>query len=103
MDVDRRYFNDRGGDFGYATINLFPGYQKLGGYQALDFVRFRHTDSDFFRAGGSSLTAVKLIARAEETFGEDSLPPEDLFDKSGIREIAESIVRNRQQVDAPQA
>ena len=45
MDVDRRYFNDRGGDFGYATINLFPGYQKLGGYQALDFVRYRHTDS----------------------------------------------------------
>ncbi|MFJ5985339.1 acyl carrier protein [Lentzea sp. NPDC092896] len=60
-------------------------------------------DSDFFRAGGSSLTAVKLIARAEETFGEDSLPPEDLFGNSGIREIAESIVRNRQQVDAPQA
>ncbi len=59
-------------------------------------------DSDFFRAGGSSLTAVKLIARAEETFGEDSLPPEDLFGNSGIREIAESIVRNRQQVDAPQ-
>ena len=49
MDVDRRYFNDRGGDFGYATINLFPGYQKLGGYQALDYVRYRHTDSDLYR------------------------------------------------------
>lgn len=56
--------------------------------------------SDFFRAGGSSLTAVKLIARAEESFGEDSLPPDDLFSNSSIREIAASIARNRQQVDA---
>ena len=34
---------------GYSTINLQPGYQKLNGYQALDFVRFRHTDSDLYR------------------------------------------------------
>src|SRR6185295_4266451 len=45
MDVDRRYLNTHSGPSGYATINLQPGYQKLGGYQALDFVRFRHTDS----------------------------------------------------------
>ena len=49
MDVDRRYYNDRGGPSGYATINLQPGYQKLTGYKALDFVRYRHTDSDLFR------------------------------------------------------
>ena len=55
IDVDRRYFNNRGGDFGYAAINLFPGYQKLGGYQALDFVRFRHTDSDLYRVARQQL------------------------------------------------
>ena len=55
IDVDRRYFNDRGGDFGYAAINLFPGYQKLGGYQALDFVRYRHTDSDLYRVARQQL------------------------------------------------
>ena len=55
LDVDRRYFNDRGGDFGYATINLFPGYQKLGGYQALDFVRYRHTDNDLYRVARQQL------------------------------------------------
>ena len=55
LDVDRRYFNDRGGDFGFATINLFPGYQKLGGYQALDFVRYRHTDSDLYRVARQQL------------------------------------------------
>ena len=34
----------------YANIDLQPGYQHLTGKQALDFVRFRHTDSDLFRA-----------------------------------------------------
>jgi LCP family protein required for cell wall assembly len=47
MDVDRRYYNPHG--TGYATINLQPGYQRLTGGAALDFVRFRHTDSDLYR------------------------------------------------------
>ena len=50
VDVDRRYFNDRGGPGGYATINLKPGYQKLCGSDSLDYVRYRHTDDDFVRA-----------------------------------------------------
>src|SRR5205085_2968540 len=49
LDVDRRYFNNHTGPFGYAAINLQAGYQKLNGKQALDFVRYRHTDSDLFR------------------------------------------------------
>ena len=52
IDVDRRYFNDNAGlspTFGYAKINLQPGYQKLTGGSALDYVRYRHTDSDLFR------------------------------------------------------
>ena len=43
--------------YGYATINLFPGYQRLGGYQALDFVRFRHTDTDLSASPASSVRA----------------------------------------------
>jgi LCP family protein required for cell wall assembly len=52
IDVDRRYFNNNAGlspTFGYATINLQPGYQRLTGGSALDYVRYRHTDSDLFR------------------------------------------------------
>src|SRR3954471_23710883 len=52
IDVDRRYFNDNAGlspTFGYAKINLQPGYQKLTGGSALDYLRYRHTDSDLFR------------------------------------------------------
>lgn len=50
IDVDRRYFNDnsQSGDH-YEPIDLMPGYQLLNGDDALDFVRFRHTDSDFAR------------------------------------------------------
>ena len=36
IDVDRRYFNDNTGPYGYAAIDLEPGYQKLNGAQALD-------------------------------------------------------------------
>ena len=50
VDIDRRYFNDRGGPSGYATIDLKPGYQKLCGSDSLDYVRYRHTDDDFVRA-----------------------------------------------------
>ena len=51
MDVDRRYYNKNTGSYydNYANINLQPGYQRLTGQQALDFVRFRHTDSDLYR------------------------------------------------------
>jgi LCP family protein required for cell wall assembly len=51
MDVDRRYYNKNTGSYldNYANINLQPGYQRLSGQQALDFVRFRHTDSDLYR------------------------------------------------------
>jgi len=51
LDVDRRYYNKNIGtaETDYANINLQPGYQHLTGKQALDFVRFRHTDSDLYR------------------------------------------------------
>ncbi len=52
-DVDRRYFNDNsqaGPGEDYATINLKPGYQRLCGQDALDYVRFRHADTDIVRS-----------------------------------------------------
>ncbi len=49
MDVDRRYLNTHTGPYGYAAIDLQPGYQRLNGSDALDFVRYRHTDDDIHR------------------------------------------------------
>ncbi len=53
-DIDRNYFNDNnppaGGGEPYAVIAIKPGYQRLCGSRALDYVRFRHLDTDIVRA-----------------------------------------------------
>lgn len=52
VDVDQRYFNDNSDAYygeEYEPIDIYPGYQKLSGKDALAYVRYRHTDSDFMR------------------------------------------------------
>ena len=74
MDVDRRYYNNQGGPTGYAKINLQPGYQRLTGLKALDFVRFRHTDSDIYRTARQQLFVKALKDRIESSFSVTKLP-----------------------------
>jgi LCP family protein required for cell wall assembly len=50
VDIDRRYYNDNTGPERYATIDVKPGYQRLCGQDALDYVRFRHEDNDLVRS-----------------------------------------------------
>jgi LCP family protein required for cell wall assembly len=50
VDIDRDYFNDNSGGERFATIDVNPGYQKLKGQDALDYVRYRHGDNDLVRA-----------------------------------------------------
>ena len=49
VDIDRDYFNDNSGGENFATIDVNPGYQKLKGQDALDYVRYRHGDNDLVR------------------------------------------------------
>src|SRR5437879_3622049 len=51
VNVDHHYFNQNNGsaETNYSSIDLQPGYQKLCYQNALDYVRYRHTDSDFVR------------------------------------------------------
>ena len=52
-DVDRRYYHSNEGvppSEQYAEINVTPGYQMLCGKKALDYVRYRHTDTDIVRS-----------------------------------------------------
>src|SRR4051794_25598817 len=52
-DVDRRYYHSNTGlsaSEQYAEINVQPGYQLMCGNQALDYVRYRHTDTDIVRS-----------------------------------------------------
>jgi polyisoprenyl-teichoic acid--peptidoglycan teichoic acid transferase len=53
VDVDRRYYHSNVGvspSEQYAEINVKPGYQLMCGKQALDYVRYRHTDTDIVRS-----------------------------------------------------
>ena len=47
VDIDRRYFNDSAE---YSYIDVQPGYQRMCGREALQYVRFRHEDTDIVRA-----------------------------------------------------
>jgi polyisoprenyl-teichoic acid--peptidoglycan teichoic acid transferase len=49
VDIDRDYFNDNSGGDNFAAIDVNPGYQKLKGQNALDYVRYRHGDNDLVR------------------------------------------------------
>lgn len=72
-DIDRRYFNDNSGpEPNYATIDLKAGYQKLCGQDALDYVRFRHADSDLVRAARQHdfLRQAKQQISVGEIFGD---------------------------------
>ncbi|HEY1355919.1 MAG TPA: LCP family protein [Solirubrobacterales bacterium] len=54
IDVDRRYYHSNAGlpvSEQYSEINIKPGYQLLCGKKALQYVRYRHTDTDLVRAG----------------------------------------------------
>ncbi len=69
IDVDRRYYIPP--ETGTAEINIEAGYQRMCGYNALQYVRFRHFDNDLVRA-----------ARQQDFLREarQKLPPRKLID-----------------------
>jgi LCP family protein required for cell wall assembly len=69
IDVDKEYFNDNSG-FGenYATIDVPAGYQRLCGEDSLDYVRYRHGDSDLVR--GARQQEYLRQAKAQVGIGE---------------------------------
>jgi polyisoprenyl-teichoic acid--peptidoglycan teichoic acid transferase len=73
VDVDRHYYHSNVGlppSLQYAEINIQPGFQKLCGKDALEYVRYRHTDTDLVRS-----------ARQQDFLREarQQVPAEDLF------------------------
>jgi len=66
VDIDRRYFNDSA-DFAY--INIYPGYQKLCGEEALEYARFRHEDTDLVR----SARQQEVLREAKQQIGAGKL------------------------------
>jgi polyisoprenyl-teichoic acid--peptidoglycan teichoic acid transferase len=92
-DIDRRYFNDSAE---YSYIDVQPGYQRMCGRKALQYVRFRHEDTDivraarqqdFLRQAKQQITASKLFEqhdRLMKIFGRNTSTDKQLRSRSEI-------------------
>jgi polyisoprenyl-teichoic acid--peptidoglycan teichoic acid transferase len=81
-DVDRRYYHSNAGlppSEQYSEINVKPGYQLLCGKKALQYVRYRHTDTDLVR----SARQQDFISAARQRVSIQDL----VFDQSGLLDI----------------
>jgi polyisoprenyl-teichoic acid--peptidoglycan teichoic acid transferase len=88
--VDRHYYNVNTGtvEDNYASINIQPGYQKLCGETALDYVRYRHDDSDFVRVARQQ----DFVRQAKQQIGvKGLLSKEDLLLKALHSAVATDI------------
>ncbi|HEV2753009.1 MAG TPA: LCP family protein, partial [Solirubrobacteraceae bacterium] len=98
-DVDRRYYNSNVGvPIGqrYDAIDVMPGYQRLCGIDALDYVRYRKGDTDivraarqqdFLRAAKDQLSTSSLLGKREELleiFTSNTQTDADLATSSGL-------------------
>ena len=95
IDIDRRYFNDNSGyEPDYATIDIQSGYQKLCGQDALDYVRYRHEDTDIVRAARQQ----EFLRQIKQQIGLTKLfeRRQDLLDIFG--KYTESDIRGRANV-----
>jgi polyisoprenyl-teichoic acid--peptidoglycan teichoic acid transferase len=74
VDVDHHYYHSNlglGASEQYAEIDIPAGYQRMCGYNALQYVRYRHDDNDlvrsarqqeFLREARQELPASKILA-----------------------------------------
>jgi LCP family protein required for cell wall assembly len=100
-DVDRDYFNDSGE---FAYINIDPGYQRLCARQALQYVRFRHFDTDlvrsarqqdFLRQMKQQVTYTDLISnrdRLVKIFGRNTATDKRLRSRSEVLRLLKLAV-----------
>ncbi len=72
VNVDRRYLGGGSLIENFSAINLQPGYQKLCYQDALAYVRYRHTDSDFVRVARQQdfLRALREQISPEDVLGQ---------------------------------
>lgn len=70
IDVDVPKKLDYDDNWGNLHIHLKPGYQHLNGYQAMGFVRMRHSDSDEMRSKRQHefLEALRTKLKSRDTF-----------------------------------
>jgi polyisoprenyl-teichoic acid--peptidoglycan teichoic acid transferase len=104
-DIDHRYVNDTA-QTDYSSIDLEAGYQRLCGAQALQFVRFRHTDTslvrdarqqDFLRWLSDDFTVGDLLSRRDRLLaiiGRYSQTDSGLHSVSGLLRLFDAAVKS---------
>jgi polyisoprenyl-teichoic acid--peptidoglycan teichoic acid transferase len=91
MTVDRRYYhvNEPGGDQ-YFEINLQPGYQRMCGKEALEFVANRHEDTSLTRDARDQRFLLEAKAQYGGSLFENRGKFEHIFGKAAETDIHES-------------
>ena len=74
VDVDHRYFNDNTGSEQYARINLSRATSGSRAAAALDYARFRHTDSDLHRLARQQAFVKAFKQQVQASFSITKLP-----------------------------
>ncbi|HEY5977713.1 MAG TPA: LCP family protein [Solirubrobacterales bacterium] len=90
-DIDRRYYHSNVGvpaSEQYAEINVQPGYQLLCGNKALEYVRYRHTDTDIVRSSRQQ----GFISAARQRISAQDLV-EDVFIGGGEKDLIEIFTK----------
>jgi LCP family protein required for cell wall assembly len=85
-DVDRRYYHSNEGvppSEQYAEIDVQPGYQLMCGNQALDYVRYRHTDTDIVR----SARQQDFLGFARQQISPNELAENVIFDDDSLIDV----------------
>jgi len=58
----------------WSSIDIKPGYQLLKGSRALEWVRFRHEDSDFYRVARQQIFLREVARQVRAEFNLTNLP-----------------------------
>jgi len=94
VDVDRRYYHSNLGvppSEQYSEINVKPGYQLLCGKKALQYVRYRHTDTDIVRSARQQdflSSARERVPISKLVLGQNDLV--DIFTKYTTSDISDT-------------
>ena len=108
VDVDRRYYHSNLGvppSEQYSEINVQPGYQLLCGKKALQYVRYRHTDTDLVRAARQQdflSDARRQVPISDLVLGRNDLidifteyTTSDISDKETMLEVLKLFIASR--------
>ena len=110
IDVDRRYFVSEESEYSAIDPPIEPGYQKLCGFKALQYVRFRLDDTDlvrsarqqdFVREARQKISPARLLLDTDyrfellDVFGKYTTSDDGLKDPIEVLELMKTFLAAR--------